>query len=376
MKKICLFGLYNYTYARNSSIRDSLKRAGMQVVEVHREVPNERMELPEDFTLRKSVYRILRKLKLYIELLGEYKKVMKCDIVIVLHPGHLDLPFAWVLCKLGGMKLLFDTSISPYDTMFIGRSIARSTSFKAWAVKWVEGFLLRLPDRLFTDTKGMKDFISSTFNIHKEKVFVLPLGANEKMYKPAANPTQNTKINVLFFGLYNPLHGTQHIMASINKLKVEKGITFTMLGDGYLKESLIDYKKKHNLRNVTFIGFVPEQELVKQIQKADILLGTFSDNPVFQRVVPNKVFAALACKKPLITARMAPVEEFFTHGKDIYFCNPEDPKSLAHAIKTVAFNTKLRKRLAEEGYRAYRDNFTTKEIGRLLVKEITAFHTI
>ena len=369
--KICLFGTYNYNYSRNSSIRDSLKRAGLTVIEVHREIPNERMELPEDFTLKKTVYRIARKIKLYSELVSEYKKVLACDYVFVLHPGHLDLPLAWVLCKLGGMKLFFDTSISPYDTMFVGRTIAGRTTIKARAVKLIEGLLLRLPDKLFTDTAGMKDFIVSTFGIHRGKLFVLPLGANERVYTPAPGITEkNKKIRVLFFGLYSPLHGAHHIMEAVKRLQDEKDLEFIMLGDGYLKDSLIEFKNKNKLKNVQFIGFMPEPELVKQIQKADILLGTFSNNPVFQRVVPNKVFAALACKKPLVTAKMPPLLEFFTHRKNIFFCNPEDAKSLADAIRTVAHNQPLRKRLAETGYNLFRAQFTTEQTGKILMHEI------
>lgn len=367
---VCFFGTYNAQYGRNSSLKLGLAQNGAEVIEVQKGTPLERMELPEDFTLWKTVQRTWWKFSSYASLLFQIKAVLGCEYIFVLHPGHLDLPLAWLLKIIGRKKLLFDTSISPYDTMFIGRSIADRKSLKAKMVKLVESFLLRLPDKLFVDTDKMKELIIKEFNIDAKKIFVVPLGANDALYKPGKEQTNSHKITVLFFGLYNPLHGTQYIMESIKLLKDEKSVQFIMLGDGYLKDSLIEFKNKNRLSNVQFVGFMPEEALVKEIQHADILLGTFSNNPVFQRVIPNKVFAALACKKPLITAKMPPLQECFIHKKHLYFCEPENPESLADALRTLIHDSGMRTRIAQEGYNLYRSRFTTKQIGYTLKKEL------
>ena len=368
--KVCLFGTYNAQYGRNSSMKMGLVQNGVEVTEVQKGTPIERMELPEDFTLWKTVQRAWWKFSTYASLLFQIKAVLAGEYIFVLHPGHLDLPLAWILKIVGRKKLIFDTSISPYDTMFIGRSIADRKSLKAKTVKLVEGLLLRLPDKLFVDTEKMKELIVKEFNIDEKKIFVVPLGANDAVYKPGKKQPDSNKTTVLFFGLYNPFHGTQHIMKSIQLLQDEKNVQFIMLGDGYLKESLIEFKNKNRLSNVKFVGFMPEEALVKQIQSADILLGTFSNNPVFQRVIPNKVFAALACKKPLITAKMPPLQECFTHKKHLYFCEPENPESLAAALRTIIHDSPMRTYIAQEGYDLYRSRFTTKHIGQTLKQEL------
>lgn len=365
--RICFFGTYNLNYARNSSLRVGLKENGVDVVEVHAEIPNERMELSEDFTLKKTINRVWRKVKVYSNLLSQYQKVIACDYVFVLHPGHLDLPFAWILCRLGNKKLIFDTSISPYDTMFVGRNIAKRNSFKARLVKLIEKLLLRFPDRLFVDTKLMKEFIVKEFGINCKKIFVVPLGANDEVYKPSSDgESRSSQTKVLFFGLYNPLHGVQHIMNAIKLLRKEKNINFTMIGDGYLKDDLIHFAKINKLKNVRFIGFMPEKELVEYIQNTDIMLGVFSNSPVFQRAIPNKVFAAIACRKPLISAKHPPMDEYFKHEESVYFCKPEDPKELANAIKKLAHDKALQNRMALSGYILFIKYFTPKQIGKIL----------
>lgn len=385
--KVCLFGTYNYHYSRNSSIRDGLKKLAVDVVEVHQEVQKSRLETPKDFSLLKAASRVGRKLLTSFWLLTQYSQVAECDAIIVLYPGHLDLPIAWAIAKLSGKPLIFDSFISLYDNMIIDKKVAAENAIRTKVLKYFEKLLLHLPDKLFTDTELMKNFIIKEFNINPEKIFVVPLGANDAVYKPApltldggtqmkntnkgdSSEVDKQQTKVFFFGLYNPLQGAPYIIRAIKRLQNDKSIAFTMLGDGPLRQEILDYAKKHQLKNVKFIGFVPEKDLVKQIQNADIMLGIFSNSSIARRVIPNKVFAALACRKPLITARSPAAEKFFTHRKHTYYCNPEDPKSLAESIKAVAIEPKLQKKLAENGYAEYKKRFTPEQIAKALINGI------
>jgi glycosyltransferase involved in cell wall biosynthesis len=220
----------------------------------------------------------------------------------------------------------------------------------------------------------MAAFMVETFKISAQKIIVVPLGANEQMYQPRKETKKksNSAVQVFFFGLFNPLHGLPSIMEAIKLLKKESGIEFTILGDGYLKEELHDFAKKHDLKNLKFHGFVQEKELVTFIQDCDIMLGIFSKNPTMVKVVPNKVFAGLACKRAVITAKLPSTESTFEHGKDIYLCEPEDPKSLADAIKKLVKDKTLRDNIAAAGYKSYQDKFTSTSIIKPLIKEAEA----
>ncbi|MCX8008880.1 MAG: glycosyltransferase family 4 protein [Patescibacteria group bacterium] len=363
--KLCFFGMYNKHYARTSTLREGLRRLGVEVNEIQEEIPNERMELPEDFTLQKVIHRIWRKVFCLMRLSIRSHRICVSDAIIVLHPGHMELPLAFLVAKIARKPLLFDSSISPYDTMFVGRSIAKRTSWKANLVKCIESFLLKLPDKIFVDTDGMGKFLKQELHISEKKLFTVPLGANNAIYKPSQNKTRRSdRIQVLFFGLYNPMHGAPTILEAARLLKNQDHIVFIMLGDGYLKEDFISYATKHNLNNVQFIRFVPERELVTHIQNADILLGVFSKSPVFERVIPNKVFAAVACKKPLITADRPEVARMFENGREIMLCPPEDPQSLAQAILVLSQSEKRREAIALAGYQKYTEVGTPEAIAK------------
>lgn len=367
--KLSFFGMYNQHYARTSTLREGLRRLGIEIHEIHEEVPNERMELPEDFTLTKTLHRILRKVACFFRLILRSAEIRGSRAIVVLHPGHMELPYAYLLAKLSRKPLLFDSSISPYDTMFVGRSIADKSSIKAKAVKMMETILLRLPDKVIVDTERMGKFMTYYLGVPKHKLCVVPLGANDTVYQPAPDVSSHTGIRVLFFGLYNPMHGAPTILEAAKQLADKSTITFTMLGDGYLKESLMHYVKVNKLKNVTFLGFMPEASLVKHIQETDIMLGIFSKSPVFERVIPNKVFAALACKKPLITANLPAVASFFTSGKDILLCPPEDSKALADAIAELAASKKKRDSIAESGYQRYLKTGTPQSVAKIFLSK-------
>ncbi len=367
---ICFFGMYNKHYARTSTLREGLHRLGAHIIEIHEEIPNERMELPEDFTLWKTVHRLQRKTFSLFRLLLQSWKISKSHAVIVLHPGHVELPFACLLTKIFGKQLLFDSSLSLYDTMFIGRGIADKSSFKARFVKNVESLLLKLPNKVFVDTDGMREFLIKELRVSPKKLFTVPLGANDAIYFPFnGKRCSSEKIDVLFFGLYNPMHGALVILEAAKMLRNQRDIVFTMLGDGYLKDDLIAFAKKEKLQNIRFVGFLPEVELVKRIQKADVLLGVFSKSPLFERVIPNKVFAALACRKPLITADRPIIRSLFRHNTDLLLCPTEDPTSLAKAILRLARSPKTRERLAHAGYKRYKEIGTPEAIATLFLEK-------
>lgn len=372
---ITFFGTYKQKYARNVMLKNALTMFDYEVREVNIEIPDERLELPEDFTFAKTLKRIRKKLSSSVQLLRHWKAIYTSDIVFVLHPGHLDVPIVKLLTltrlfSKTKPQIWFDDSISPYDIMFVGRSIAARNSLKARLVKWIEMFTLRLVDKVMVDTKQMKQFLVNELGVQAHKILVIPLGTNEKMYFPARQNVSSSKTSVLFFGLFNPMHGLPFIMDAAKLLKDEKNIEITILGDGYLKDDLIKFVADNALKNVKFKSFMPEEQLVKEIQACDIMLGIFTDSGTFKKVIANKVFAGLACQKAVITADLPATHDFFEHKNTMYLCPPNDAASLADAIQELHTDKKLRQKIADNGYFLFQAQFSTQEIGKVLNKAI------
>jgi glycosyltransferase involved in cell wall biosynthesis len=104
------------------------------------------------------------------------------------------------------------------------------------------------------------------------------------------------------------------------------------------------------------------------IRPADVCLGVFGDSPKAQRVVPIKVFVALAMGKPVITGDSPAAREVLTHGTDAILCEMANPHALAQAILLLKGNRPLREKIAREGYLSFQNKFSPRVIGATVKK--------
>jgi glycosyltransferase involved in cell wall biosynthesis len=95
-----------------------------------------------------------------------------------------------------------------------------------------------------------------------------------------------------------------------------------------------------------------------------VCLGVFGTSGKAQRVIPNKVFDALATARPALTADTEGVREVLVHGDNAYLCPPGDPGALAEAITALKCDEELRNRIAQRGHELFRERFSIAALSR------------
>lgn len=238
------------------------------------------------------------------------------------------------------VPLVFDPLVSSYDKQVYERGKYRPDDRRAERILRWEKSLFQAADRVLADTREHARFFSDTFLLSPEKVFVVPVGAEESLFFPAMQHDRPVSgpLEILFYGSFIPLQGPQVIVRAA-RLYHGPPVAWRFIGDGPLLSECC--RLAEGLDNVRFDPPVPYGRLAGEIRRADILLGIFGATPKSARVIPNKVYQALACGKPVITRRSPAYPPGLAErdASGISWVEPGDPEALGDAVAALAGDT-------------------------------------
>ena len=160
-----------------------------------------------------------------------------------------------------------------------------------------------------------------------------------------------------------PLQGVEYIIRAAKVLESQKDVIFQFIGKGQDRNKCIELSKNLGLKNIEFIDMMKPEDLRIEIAKSDIVLGLFGDTPKTPIVIPNKVYEALAMKKPVITADTPAIRELFDDN-DMFLVPAANPHKLAQAIIELKNSPELRMKFSENGYRKFIDRASSKVLGQ------------
>lgn len=342
--RVVYFGSYNQAHPRNRILIDGLRQNGVEVVEIH----------------QRGSY-ISKSWKLFWNAWqerGEY------DFMIVGFPGFTIMPLARLVATA---PLVFDAFLSYYDSNVFDRRICKPGSMRAGYYFFLDRLSCRLADVILLDTNEHIKYFVEKFGVKREKFRRIFIGAHDKIFKPSAQlPATSHQLQVLFWGWIIPLHGVEYILEAA-KILQGQSIEFLFIGGGADKGQMMQQAAALGLGNVKFLPAVPAEALKDFIREADVCLGIFGNTQKTRRVIPNKLYEALASKKPAITADTPAAREALIDRQHCLFCRVADGQDLAKKILELKNDPALQQRLAENGYKLYQEKFTPGHLGRELL---------
>lgn len=135
-----------------------------------------------------------------------------------------------------------------------------------------------------------------------------------------------------------------------------KSVAFDLYGDGPYKQELIEQAKQMNLTSVRFLSPVSKALIYNTLARADAFLMPLRKADVFRwGISPNKLVDYMSCGRPIlfgVSTQMNPVEEA---GAGIT-CEPDNPRSLAEAVKRLAAMPADERRIMGENARRYAEH--------------------
>ncbi|MDP3941681.1 MAG: glycosyltransferase, partial [bacterium] len=363
--KVCFFGTFDKQYSSNKIILDGLHSAGVEVLEINVNTRITSLNKPKDLGLSVLLQRVINKFKLIPLVVAHYKRIKTCDVIFVGYPGHFDLIFAIILSKMVKAKLVFYPLIILYITFTEDIKLLAKHSLRAKILKIFEKIIYSFPEIILADIPFQKSVFQKLFNITEDKIKNLPIGADKEIYQ-YAKQKKHTSFNVVYYGLYSPIHGVEHIIKAGDILKNYSDIKFIMVGRGQTYDESLKLATDLKLKNVTFYNNKSEKDSLDILRSADAFLGFIGESPTIHRVLPNKVYQGLALGRTVISADSAATRAVFTDRENVYLCTPASSESLAEAILALRNNPELNARIAENGYKLFLEKYSPLAIGTQL----------
>ena len=197
-----------------------------------------------------------------------------------------------------GAPLCIDPLISSYDKQVDERGKFSTQSAAAHRLRQWESALFSSADRVVADTNDHAQFFVRVLNVDPARIAVIPVGADESMFKPAPQAPINGPLQVLFYGSFLALQGPQYIVQAAQQVQASN-VQITLLGDGPLRaQCVIDAGACERLRFEPWIDYA---RLPARIAQAQLILGVFGTTPKAGRVIPNKVYQGLASARAVVT---------------------------------------------------------------------------
>ena len=368
--RVCFFGTYEQNHVRNRTLIDGLLKHGWSVQECHVPVWEKERNKTGNYLGPLSLFiRGMEVVLAYIRLLLKYLfTVGPYDIMMVGYIGHLDMPLAWLLTRLPRRSLVFSPLISLYDTLVDDRRSFAEGTLMSRFLKWLDRRTCSIADLILLDTDAHIGYFVDTFGLPRDKFVRVFVGADETVFTPVRTPPvtphPDAPFRILFVGKFTPLHGLDTIIRAAALMKDRTDVVFDMIGSGQLSDEIHTLADQEALSSVQFTDWVEYDQLPQRIVQADVCLGIFGTTAKTDRVIPAKVFATLAMRKPLITGDSVAIKELLTDGENAVLCPIGDAEALSHAIRRVLEDRMLMDRIAEGGRQVYLAHASEAQIGQ------------
>jgi len=373
--KVYYFGTYDVYQPRTRVMLEGLRQAGVEVVEYRTQLWSDTSHkvavAQRPWTLFREMGQMVH---VYSSLAIRSAQIGRCDAVVYAHLGQLDLVLTAWWFRLRHIPIIWDALVSLYDTVINDRGLLTGRSFWGWWLKRMDWLSGCLADVILVDTAQNRTFWQTRFSVPSFKLQVVPVGAEDVFHTPARTEA-HSRFQVLFYGKYIPLHGIETIIRAAKALELYKHISWTMIGIGQQRPHIDELAKTLRVQNVDFVDWVPYQEIPACIAQADLCLGVFGTTDKAARVVPNKVYQALASQCPVITGDTPAARDILLRegleGALLVPC--ASPTALAEAVLELSRSPQRCAKLAQDGFELYQRYYSSQVIGRQVADLLAAF---
>ncbi len=199
---------------------------------------------------------------------------------------------------------------NPEQTMAVGYS---KNKLVLKAMMMFDKFSCRQADKVIVVGRDMVETLKGRFKgrkvpnhtfinnwIDEKEIYPLPPG-HEKVVTFKEKYGLQDKFIIMYSGNLGLYYDLENLMNVIEKFKDRDDVVFAFIGEGTIRESLVQYKEKNNLQNVRFIPYQDKADLIYSLNAGDVH-WCLNAKGIKGVSVPSKLYGIIAAGKPIIGA--------------------------------------------------------------------------
>lgn len=259
------------------------------------------------------------------------------DVIISTSPQFFAAVGGWGLAGLRGKPFIFELGdLWPASITAVGAM--EQNVFLRWMER-LELFLYRRSAAVIALTSAFKDDLVRRC-IPPGKIAVVINGVDTPRYAPRPRDMELAKTYGLdehfvigYIGTHGMAHALEKVLDVAEKLQQMPDVRFLFVGGGAGKVKLEEELGKRKLRNVVLVPPQPKERMPEFWSLCSVALVHLKDTPVFEAVIPSKIFEAMGMGVPILLASPKGEASHIVEKEEAGLWVPaEDPTALEEGI--------------------------------------------
>ena len=289
----------------------------------------------------------------------------KYDILFVqqLSPVSMALPGLWVKKKQKTPLFIWVLDLWPESI------IANTRIKKGRIINAIEKLVKKIynsADVILISSKSFKQSILEKCMDKTKRVEYLPNWAEDVFENIKKTDIELPKLprgfNIMFAGNIGESQGFEEILDTAEKTK-DKKINWIIVGDGrklnWIKNEIIS----RSISNVYLLGRYPLETMPHFFKKADAMLVSLKDKPVFSITVPAKIQAYMASKKIILGMLNGEGKNLINDSKCGFAVAAGDSYALANkSIELSQLSQKEKEKMSTNSFNYYKKEFNKEKL--------------
>lgn len=292
------------------------------------------------------------------------------DLVAATSPQFFAAVGGWILSRLRRVPFVFELGdLWPASIEAVGAS--RNRAFLS-ALEKVELFLYRESSAVAALTHRFREDLLRR-GIPEERVVVVRNGVDVPRYAPRPRDVPlarawglEGRFVVGYLGTHGMAHGLANVLEAAERLR-DSDVTFLFVGAGAEREDLVRQATQRDLPNVVFAPAQEKEEMPRIWSLCDVALVHLKNDPVFETVLPSKIFEAMGMGLPvLLVSPSGEARDVVEEDQAGVWVPAGSPEALASAVQSLRADEPLRRRLAASSLAAAPRHSRRKQADEML----------